>query len=71
MRRAKAYAAERGTTLTELFETALREKLSRSSMVDEVRERRELPSYRGNGLQPGVDLHDTVALLDVMDGADS
>ena len=26
----------------------------------------ELPTYRGRGLQPGVDLDDSAALLDIM-----
>jgi hypothetical protein len=28
----------------------------------------ELPTYRGRGLQPGVDLDDSAALADLMDG---
>jgi hypothetical protein len=30
-----------------------------------------LPTYRGKGLQPGVDLDDTAALMDLMDGTDA
>jgi hypothetical protein len=30
-----------------------------------------LPAFRGEGLQPGVDLDDTAALLDLMDGGDA
>jgi hypothetical protein len=71
MRRAKRFAAARGTTLTQLFESAVREKLLREQTGSEVRERIPLPTFSGRGLQPGVDLHDTAALLDLMDGADS
>lgn len=31
----------------------------------------DLPTFRGSGLQPGVDLDDTAALLDVMQGTDA
>jgi hypothetical protein len=30
-----------------------------------------LPTFRGRGLQPGVDLDDTPALLDRMEGRDA
>jgi hypothetical protein len=30
-----------------------------------------LPSFKGKGLQPGVDLDDTAALLDLMEGPDA
>lgn len=30
-----------------------------------------LPTFRGRGLQPGVDLDDTASLLDLMDGRDA
>jgi hypothetical protein len=30
-----------------------------------------LPTYRGRGLRPGVDLANTAALLDLMDGRDA
>jgi hypothetical protein len=30
-----------------------------------------LPVFKGKGLQPGVDLDDSAALLDLMDAADA
>ena len=63
--RAKRAAVERGTTLTALIEDALRRVL-----VSDVQPRRppeSLPTFRGDGLQPGVDLDDTASLLDVME----
>lgn len=33
--------------------------------------REPLPTFRGEGLQAGVDLDDTAALLDLMDGGDA
>ncbi|MBI3929974.1 MAG: DUF2191 domain-containing protein [Armatimonadetes bacterium] len=56
-----------GTTLTALIEDSLREALARR------REARpdqpiELATFRGEGLLPGVDLRDGVALRNRMDG---
>ena len=63
--RAKRAALERGTTLTAVIEDALRRALAPGAQAprDEV----PLPSFRGDGLQPGVDLDDTAGLLDLMD----
>jgi hypothetical protein len=71
MRQTKQYAVEEGMTFTAVVHQALRELLSRSKRVPE-RERIPLPSYGrgGHGLQPGVDLDDTAALLDLMERGD-
>jgi predicted DNA-binding ribbon-helix-helix protein len=67
---AKKTAAERGTTLTALIEDAVRAALARRRQP-KLRSRVRLPVFpndgRGKGLQPGVDLDDSAALLDVMD----
>ena len=66
--RAKRAAVERGTTLTAVIEDALRRALAPGPVpVEEV----EIPTFRGDGLQPGVDLDDTSSLLDLMDGLDA
>ena len=67
--RAKRAAVERGTTLTALIEDALRRALA----PEPTRTRRpvSLPTFRGDGLQPGVDLDDTSSLLDLMDERDA
>jgi Arc/MetJ family transcription regulator len=64
--KAKHAALERGTTLTAVIEDALRRALAPTTAeaADDV----ELPRFRGDGLQPGVDLDDTASLLDLMDG---
>jgi Arc/MetJ family transcription regulator len=67
--RAKRAAAERGTTLTALIEDALRRALAPRPSAD--RSRPPLPTVRGDGLQSGVDLDDTAALLDRMDARDA
>ncbi len=65
LRDAKRAALERGTTLTALVEDALRRALAPAP--GERRERFRIPTFHGDGLQPGVDLDDTASLLDVMD----
>ena len=67
LRKAKAHAAARGLTLTRLIEDALREVLARRES-DRPRRRVRLPTAGGSGVQPGVDLENKSALLDLMDG---
>ena len=67
---ARRRAAETGRTLTAFIADAVRESLAR---------RREGPNqppvclttFRGSGLQPGVDLDDSAALQDLMSGTDA
>lgn len=66
LRQVKQYAAEEDMTFTAVIHQALRELLARRSRVVE-QERAPLPSFSGQGLQPGVDLDDTAALLELMD----
>ena len=63
---AKALAARTGRTLTAVIEDALRETLARSRRTRR-RQGVELPTFAGSGLQPGVDLDDSAALLDLME----
>ncbi len=65
---AKTLAAKTGRTLTAVFEDALRESLARSRRSS--RARAELPTFAGSGLQPGVDLDDSAALLELMERDD-
>ena len=67
---AKRVAAEQRTTLTAVLEQALREMLARRRQ-GAPRPRVPLPTYAGRGLQPGVDLDDTAALLDLMERRDA
>jgi len=66
LRLAKQRAAERGKTLNAVIEEALRASLAARPASSE-RVPIELPSFRGNGLQPGVDLDDSATLLDLME----
>ena len=67
LRQAKALAARTGRTLTAVIEDGLREALARQRKRQE-RPRVALPTFKGKGLRPGVDLDDTAGLLDILDG---
>jgi K+-transporting ATPase c subunit len=67
LRAAKRAAAESGQTLTALIEESVRERLARRPKKKR-RQPVKLVTFRGSGLQPGVDLDDSAALLDLMDG---
>lgn len=64
----KAEAARSGRTLAQVIEDALRESLARQRSARKRRRPVEVPTFRGRGLQPGVDLDSTAALLELMDG---
>lgn len=65
LRQAKARAAESGTTFTHLVQDALREKLHRPT-ADRGQPLR-LRTFRGKGVQPGVNLDSHAELLDRME----
>lgn len=66
MRAAKRHAQQTGRTLTQLLADCLRAELQRGTRPPRVS--KPLPTYRGDGLRPGVDLTDASALEDVMSG---
>jgi hypothetical protein len=68
LKQAKREAARRGETLTALIERGLRLVLARPEQRSS-RRRVEIPVCReGGGTLPGVDLDDTAALLDIIEG---
>jgi hypothetical protein len=67
LREAKALAARTGRTLTQVLEDALRESVVRSRLAGNEGRSVELPTFSGRGLQPGVDLDSSAALLELMD----
>ena len=70
LQRAKTLAAQTHRTLTAVLEDALREVLSRRK-VSPGRDRVSLPvSDQMASLRPGVDLDNSAALLDLMEGTD-
>lgn len=62
----KTVAVQTGRTLSAVIEDAIRQSLAKRDTVRSV----SIPliTHDGGGLQPGVDLDDTSALLDLMDG---
>lgn len=64
---AKREAARRGQTLTALIENSLRLALAQPPTAHRRRVRLPISSV-GGGTLPGVDLGDSAALLDIMEG---
>ena len=60
----KDRAAKEHRTLKETFEQALRDYLASPSGA--TTDTPPLPTFRGNGVQPGVDLTDNAALQAIM-----
>jgi hypothetical protein len=68
LEQAKREAAQRRETLTALIEQGLRLVLAQSGSAKR-RGRVVLPTCRaGGGVRPGIDLDDSSALLDAMEG---
>jgi len=68
--RTKQLAVQTGRTLTAVIEDALREMFGRreqSTPSPTIR----LITVQGQGIQPGVDLDDSAALLDLMEDSDA
>lgn len=63
---AKKAALDSGRTLTAVLEDALRESLARRQN-SAGRKPIRLKTFRGSGVQPGIDLNDSAALLDAME----
>ena len=63
---AKKMAAESKMSLTALIEDALRELLSRRKKKS-TESPLKLTTYKGHGLQPGIDIDDSASLLEIMD----
>ena len=63
---AQKHAAQTGRTLKAVIEDALREALARTEAT-RSQTRVPLKTFKGRGVQPGVDLDDTSSLLDSME----
>ena len=66
---AKKAALEAGTTLSEFIANALRETVAQHRRKT-TRKVTKLTTYGKGGVRPGVDLDNSSALLDLMDGLD-
>jgi hypothetical protein len=69
LRAAKAYALATDRTLTRLIEDALRAVLAERELRT-TRRRLRLRTFKGCGVEPGVDLDNNAALRDLMDGTE-
>lgn len=65
----KKYAIETNRTLTAVIEDALRQHMAQKEVL-QLREPVHLYTVQGRGTQPGVDLDDSAALLDLMEESD-
>jgi len=68
LKEAKRQAAESGMTLTAIIEESLRERLARKHADRSARKPIRLRTGGKGGTRPGVDLDDTVSLIDLMEG---
>jgi len=64
---AEAFATRQGTNLNTLIENLMREMLQRYQRKPKERKRIQLPIFHGDGLQPGIDLNNSHALLESME----
>ena len=69
LRDAKRHAVETGRTLTAVIEEALRASLARREAAGGRKKPVKLRAAGSGGLRPGLDLDDSAALLDALEGA--
>jgi hypothetical protein len=67
LKQARRVALDRGISLNELVVVALRVELNRTKPGQ--KKRIELPTFKGRGLRPGVDLDDSASLEGIMNEA--
>lgn len=64
---AKKMAVSSNLTLSSLVETAIKEMLSKRQQRP-IKSPAKLVTYKGHGLKHGVDLDDSAAMVDLMEG---
>ena len=64
---AEQAALRRGQSLSAVVEQALRDAFASSPDGLTIRGKVELPTFRGRGLRPGVNLDDSASLLELME----
>jgi hypothetical protein len=68
LKEAKQRAAREGRPLSAVIADAMRNSFARTERATATAV--DLPSFKGDGLVPGVDLDDTAALLDLLERDD-
>jgi hypothetical protein len=69
--RLERLASKLGATKSDVLRQGLLALESQAKRATAGRRAVPLPTFRGEGLQPGVDLDDSAALLDLMDADDA
>lgn len=67
LQKAKKIAHERRSSLREVIEDALRAAFARAQKTTRSNLHRPLKTFKGTGIQPGIDLSSSSALLDAME----
>ena len=67
-RELKRLAAEERSTLRSVIEDALRSELARRQSHSRSRDLEGVVTFKGKGVQPGVNLDSSADLLDLMEG---
>ncbi len=71
LREAKQRAAQEGRSLSDVLGDAVRSSFARHNRAGfDERKPVQLPTFAGDGLQPGVELADSAALLELMEPGD-
>jgi hypothetical protein len=70
LRELEKVAAKSNRSVEAVVEEALRAVVPPPPPQPSTRARVELPTYGGSGLQPGVDLDNSAALLDIMESGE-
>ena len=68
LQQAKEASLKQNCSLGEVIEDALRATLAGQSKSKRAGRSRPFKTFRGTGLQPGVDLASSAALLEIMEG---
>ena len=67
LQKAKNIAHERGASLRQVIEDALRAAFAKRQKTTRSGPQRPLKTFKGTGVQPGIDLSSSSALLDAME----
>jgi hypothetical protein len=67
LEKAKKLSRQRNCSLRQVVEDALRRAVARQPKVAPGKANRPLKTFKGTGLQPGVDLTSSSALLEAME----
>jgi Ribbon-helix-helix protein, copG family len=67
LQKAKKLAQERRSSLREVIEDALRAAFAKGQKKSRTGSQHPLKTFKGTGVQPGIDLTSSSALLDAME----